>query len=323
GGSAVAVATGMAPLATGSDYGGSLRTPAAFCGVAGFRPSPGVVPMTGAATQLQPWAVNGPMARSAADCAMLLSAQAFHDPRDAWSVPGEAFQPSPVPDLASLRVAVSADLGCAAVDDGIREAFQHRVEALASRVASLVELAPDFGPVHEMLEATRAVAFLAGFAGLVERARERLDTNLVDNVDRAGTMTIQQVARAEAEQAAAYRRFAAFFDDVDVLIAPAAAVAPFPHDQLFPATVGGQAMDTYMRWLALAYAPTLCLATSAAIPAGRDGAGLPFGIQVIGPHRGDARTLAAAIAVEQALGQDPSTARPLCDIGALAAMAPR
>ncbi|MEM6973057.1 MAG: amidase family protein [Pseudomonadota bacterium] len=320
GGSAVAVATGMAPLATGSDYGGSLRTPAAFCGVAGFRPSPGTVPMTGAATVLQPWAVNGPMARSAEDCALMLAAMAFHDDRDPWSRPGP-LSPATVPDVTAIRIAVSPDLGCAAVDAEIRAAFDRRLAILSDMGAQLIESCPDFGPVHDMLEATRAVAFLAGFADLVERDRARLDTNLLDNVDRAERVSIRQVARAEAEQAAAYRRFTAFFDGVDVLLAPAASVSPFPHETLFPVTVGGVAMDTYMRWLALAYAPTLCLATAAAIPAGRDGLSMPFGLQVIGPCRSDAATLAAAIAVERALALTPESARPVPDIASLAAAA--
>ncbi|MEL6266010.1 MAG: amidase family protein, partial [Pseudomonadota bacterium] len=132
GGSAVALATGMTPLATGSDYGGSLRTPAAFCGVTGYRPSPGVVPMPGAASLLAPWAVNGPMARGLDDLCHLLDAMAFHDPRDAWSRPGQTRTAAePVPDLASLRLAISPDLGCCPVDAGIAQLFEARMASLA------------------------------------------------------------------------------------------------------------------------------------------------------------------------------------------------
>ncbi|MEM6489418.1 MAG: amidase family protein [Pseudomonadota bacterium] len=323
GGSAVALACGMAPLATGSDYGGSLRTPAAFCGVAGFRPSPGVVPAAGSATLLQPWPVNGPMARSVADLRLMLGAMAAHDPRDAWSAPhdGGYGQTRPL-DLAGLRIAYSPDLGCCPVDASVAETFGARMAGLAPLLASAAPGAPDFGPVHDVLEITRGVAFLASHADLVARARDKLDTNLLDNVDRARAYTAADVAWAEAEQAKMYRRFLAFFDTVDVLIAPAAAVAPFPHAQLYPATVGGAEMPTYMRWLALAYAPTLCLACAAAIPCGRGPEGLPFGIQVIGPHRADRRVLAAAEAIEAHFAADPATARPIPDIAALTAAPP-
>jgi amidase len=120
GGSAVALATGMAPLATGSDYGGSLRTPASFCGVVGFRPSMGVAPMMNPAV-FSPWGVNGPMGRTVEDAHLLLSAQADYDPRDPFSQPGVTGLAAPLHeiDLGSLRVAVTPDLGCCPVDAGI------------------------------------------------------------------------------------------------------------------------------------------------------------------------------------------------------------
>jgi Asp-tRNA(Asn)/Glu-tRNA(Gln) amidotransferase A subunit family amidase len=119
-----------------------------------------------------------------------------------------------------------------------------------------------------------------------------------------------------------HRRFLAFFEHFDVLLAPAASVPPFPHARNHPETVGGRAMPTYMRWLALCYVPTLCLATVAAIPCGRGSEGMPFGIQVIGPCRSDARVLAAAEAIEAAFAAHAETARPLPDMAALAAAPP-
>lgn len=323
GGSAAALAVGMAPLATGSDYGGSLRTPAAFCGVAGFRPSPGVVPLTAAASLLSPWGVNGPMARDVPDLSLLLGAQAFHDVRDPWSRPGNPGDALPALDAANLRVAVSPDLGCCPIDGVIAETFAARMALLEPHVGRLEAAAPmlidPLEAVHDVFEITRAVSFAAGLKPLVDRHRDLLDTNVVDNVDRGAGYTLYDCAWAERMQAAMYRSFTAFFEDHDVLLMPAASVAPFPHSQLYPETVGGAAMPTYMRWLALSYVPTLCFACAAAIPCGRDPAGLPFGIQVVGPMGADARVLAAAAALEAVFAGHGESARPLPDIAALTA----
>jgi Asp-tRNA(Asn)/Glu-tRNA(Gln) amidotransferase A subunit family amidase len=124
-------------------------------------------------------------------------------------------------------------------------------------------------------------------------------------------MSLADVSRAHVEQTRIYKRFLAFFKDVDVLIAPAASVSPFPHSQLYVEAINGERMPTYMRWLAITYAPTLALACSAAIPCGVDHKGMPFGIQVIGPNGADTKVLAVAHALEQVLARDPVTARPV------------
>jgi Asp-tRNA(Asn)/Glu-tRNA(Gln) amidotransferase A subunit family amidase len=125
------------------------------------------------------------------------------------------------------------------------------------------------------------------------------------------------VAWAHREQAALYRRFLTFFEEFDVLVAPAASVSPFPHAQLFVEEIDGQAMPTYMRWLAISYAPTLAFGCAAAIPCGLDAHGMPFGIQIIGPKGSDRKVIAAALAMEARLARDPASARPLPDLKAL------
>lgn len=309
GGSAAALAVGMAPLATGSDYGGSLRTPASFCGVAGFRPSLGVVPAADSPALLSPWGVNGPMGRTMADAHLLLSAQAAHDPRDAFSHPGvtEVAAPLDSVGLDGLRIARSADLGCAPVAQEISALFEERIgSAFESTVAS-----PDFGPIHDVFEVTRGVAFLSAHHERLKQHRDLLDRNVIDNCERGLEFTAGDVAWAHREQAALYRRFLAFFEQYDVLVAPSASVSPFPHAQLFVEEIDGQKMPTYMRWLALTYAPTLAFATAATIPCGLDAHGMPFGIQVIGPAGADRKVLSAALAVERQLAQNPETARPV------------
>lgn len=318
GGSAAALATAMVPLATGSDYGGSVRTPATYCGIAGFRPSLGTVPHA-SGTIMSPFGVMGAMGRTMRDTHLLLAAEAVHDPRDPFSTPDKPLAP-PVPaDLSSLRVAFSADLGAAPVSAEVRALFAERSAALSNLFAVAEEAAPDFGPrVHEMFEVTRGVAFMATHLEVYEKHRDQLDANIIENCERGLTFNAGEVAWGQREQAALYRRMLAFFERHDVLIAPAASVQPFPHSQLFIREIDGEAMPSYMRWLAITYLPTLGFCCAAVIPCGRDANGLPFGLQIIGPFRGDARVLSVALALEEALAGDEATARPLPDLQKLA-----
>ncbi len=321
GGSAVALATGMAPIATGSDYGGSVRTPAAFCGIAGFRPSLGVAPSAGAAAILSPFGVNGAMGRDMADTHLQLAAMAAYDPRDPFSHPGVTAVAEPLrpADLASLRVALSPDLGCAPVAAEIREVFEDRAERLAPLFRETVRAAPEMGRVHEVFEITRGVAFVAAFREHLEHRRDLLDRNVADNCERGLAYSLGDVAWAQAEQSRIYRAWTAFFETHDVLICTAASVSPFPHDRLFVEEIDGEAMPTYMRWLAITYAPTMAFACVAALPCGVDARGLPFGLQVAGPLGADRKVLSVALALEAALAETEGCARPLPDLAALRA----
>jgi len=313
GGSAAALALGQVLLATGSDYGGSLRTPAAFCGVSGFRPSPGLVPGVDRAAGLSPFGVTGPMGRSIADAHLLLRAQVGPDKRDPFSSDHDRWLPGVLKgaDLGKLRVAVSPDLGCAPVDRRIAALFQERLGRFRHVFGEVQEQAPDFSGVHEAFETLRGVHFVAAHGERLEAARDKLDRNVVDNTERGLQLSLGDVARAHVEQTRLYKRVLAFFQEVDVLICPAASVSPFPHAQLFVEEIDGERMPTYMRWLAITYAPTMALCCAAAIPCGVDYAGLPFGLQVIGPNGRDALVLEAAHALEQVLAADKATARPL------------
>ena len=313
GGSAAALALGQVLLATGSDYGGSLRTPAAFCGVSGFRPSPGLVPGVDRAAGLSPFGVTGPMGRSIADAHLLLRAQVGPDKRDPFSSDHDRWLPGMLKgaDLGKLRVAVSPDLGCAPVERRIAALFQERLGRFRHVFGEVQEQAPDFSGVHEAFETLRAVHFVAAHRERLETARDKLDRNVVDNTERGLQLSLGDVARAHVEQTRLYKRVLAFFQEVDVLICPAASVSPFPHAQLFVEEIDGERMPTYMRWLAITYAPTMALCCAAAIPCGVDYAGLPFGLQVIGPNGRDALVLEAAHALEQVLAADKETARPL------------
>jgi Asp-tRNA(Asn)/Glu-tRNA(Gln) amidotransferase A subunit family amidase len=320
GGSAAALALGQVPLATGSDYGGSLRTPAAFCGVSGFRPSPGLVPSVDRAASLSPFSVMGPMGRSIADAHLLLRAQLALDKRDPFSSRDVESIPGTLAgaDLGKVRAAVSPDLGCAPVDRRIAAVFGERVGRFRHVFRAVEERAPDFAGVHDIFEALRGVHYVAAHRERLEKARDLLDRNVIDNTERGLALSLADVARAHVEQTKLYKRVLAFFREVDVLICPAAAVSPFPHSQLFVEEIDGKRMPTYMRWLAITYAPTMALCCAAAIPCGLDHAGMPFGLQVIGPTGADALVLEVAHALEQVLARDEVTARPKPDVGSLA-----
>lgn len=321
GGSAAALATGMMPLATGSDLGGSLRTPAGFCGVVGFRPTPGTVPDEQRLVALSPLPVDGPMGRTVADAALLMSAIVDEDTRDPFARPLDLnlFEPPLPRDLSSLRVATSEDLGAAAVEESIRATFRARMAKIGSAFGACEARDPDLGPIDDVFEILRGVNFIAAHKERLEKHRDILGPNVIDNTERGLRYTASDVAWAHVEQAKLYRRFVKMFEEIDVLICPACSVSPFPHAEWTVKEIGGQKMDTYMRWLAITYGITLTLHPVAVIPCGVDARGLPFGIQIVGRYQGDAEVLSVAHSLERALARDPETARPLPDLSKLKA----
>ncbi|WP_366655888.1 amidase [Fodinicurvata sp. EGI_FJ10296] len=300
GGSAVALATRMVPLATGSDTGGSLRVPAAFSGVVGVRPTPGLVADEGRGNGWTTFAVEGPMARTVGDAALMLSVLAADDPRDPMAGPVDRrdLADARPADLNALRVAASADLGIAPVDDDIRAAFDGAVDALAPAVASVRRTDPPLADAHRVFDVLRAQAFVGSYKAIYDRNPDALGPNVRTNVEMGLSMTLVDAADAHARHVRLYRRFVDFLDDHDVLICPAAPVSPFPVDEWYPAAVGGQAMDVYYRWIALAYALTLTAHPVVVVPCGTDRHGLPFGIQICGKRGRDADVLRIAAAIE-------------------------
>ena len=320
GGSAVALAAGMVPLASGSDYGGSLRIPAGFCGVVGFRPSPGIVPNETRAVGLNPYSVLGPMARSVADASLLLGIMADSDARDPFS---RGFDPAlldPLPDidLSSLKVAVSEDLGVAPVAKDIRKVFRDRLAVFGHVFAAIEDRDPGYDEnLHEAFEITRATNFVAQHRQRLETQRDMLGPNVIDNTERGLGYSAADVAWANAEQTRVYRNYLELMREYDVLISPTNGISPFPHDQLYMDEIDGEKMPTYMRWLAPCYALTMATPAVCSLPCGVDHKGMPFGIQISGPNGSDRFVLAVAQALERVLAGNPETARPLPDLEAL------
>ena len=330
GGSAVALATGMLPLASGSDMGGSLRNPAAFNGIVGFRPSPGLVPTERHGMGWSPLAVNGPMARTVADLALMLSAMVSDDVRDplAYSVhgrqvrlPGE-FHPVPATDLSRLRVAVTPDFGFAPTERLVRAAFDEKLGLFGHLFARTEAATPDCAGADEAFEVLRAASFLAAHSEKVRDRPQDVGPNVRANVAEGARYSAADVARAMVLQTTLYRRWQIFFSGYDVVLTPAITISPRPWTELFPTEIDGVATRSYFHWLALAYAVTLAGHPALSLPVGRDAAGMPFGLQIVGPRGGDALVLGVAAALEQALAGDPRTARPVPDLAALRAAGP-
>jgi Asp-tRNA(Asn)/Glu-tRNA(Gln) amidotransferase A subunit family amidase len=259
------------------------------------------------------------MGRTIADAHLLLRAQLALDKRDPFSSRDIESIPARLAgaDLGRFTAAVSPDLGCAPVERGIAAVFKERVARFRHAFREVAERAPDFANVHDTFEVLRGLHFVAAHRERLERSRELLDRNVVDNTERGLQLSLADVARAHVAQTRTYKRALAFFQEVDVLICPAASVSPFPHSQLFVEEIDRERMPTYMRWLALTYAPTTALCCAAALPCGVDHLGMPFGIQVIGPNGADALVLEVAHALEQVLAADRATARPVPDLAKL------
>ncbi|MBM9593543.1 amidase [Rhodobacteraceae bacterium MCCB 386] len=330
GGSAVALATRMAPLATGSDLGGSLRNPAAYCGVVGFRPSPGVVPGTTSEMALLPMSTSGPMARTAADAALLLSVLSRPDRRDPWSQTGggraaapdsASLAPLRAPDLSRLRVAATEDFGFAPTESVVREAFRDRVRRLASHLR-IEHATPDCPQADRIFAVLRAVGFLGTHRDRMERYPEKVGPNVRANVEEGLRYSARDVAEALAAQAVYYRAWQNFFESVDFVLSPAVTVSPRNWRELYPAEIDGQPTQSYYHWLALAYATTIAGHPSVTIPCGTDANRMPFGLQIVGRRNDDAGVLAVAAELEAVISSDASMRLSRPDLDALAAARP-
>lgn len=255
------------------------------------------------------------MGRTVADAYLLLRAQVDRHAAEPFSTSRLELAEALVPaDLASVRAAISVDMGQAPVAKAIRSVFQKKSAIIAKHIGQTAETHPDFSGVHEVFEIHRGIAFVTSHQEKLKLHRDLLDRNVTDNTERGLKLTMEEVGRGFVEQHKLMKRVISFFERFDVLITPAAAVSPFPHAQLFVDEIDGERMPTYMRWLALAYAPTMALCCACAIPCGRDDNGLPFGIQIVGPRGSDLRVLRIAAALEAAMAGDPETARPLPDL---------
>jgi amidase len=301
GGAAVALACGMLPLADGTDLGGSLRNPASFCNVVGFRPSPGRVPRLHARSG-DTLGVHGPMARSVDDLALLLSAMAGPDARDALSLPepGAAFRDVPERGLAGVRVAWSERLGRYPVERGVTEVCNAARPIFVELGCDVVDGEPDFDGVDELFQTLRAEGYAAALRGDLERGRAQLKDTVIWNIERGLKLTPADLERAARLQAALDARIDAFFSTHEFLVLPTVQVLPFRLDVEWPRAIEGVPLRTYIDWMASCYAISCTGLPAISVPCGFSADGLPVGLQIVGRRRRDADVLALARAFEQA-----------------------
>ncbi|MCS7267098.1 MAG: amidase family protein [Geminicoccaceae bacterium] len=309
GGSAVALATGECWLANGSDLGGSLRTPAAFCAVVGLRPSPGRVPHGPSAAPFQTLAVEGPMARDVRDLALMLDAQAGFDPRDplTFDPPAEPFVLAVAREPDLRRVAFSTDLGgITPVDPEIARICRRAAERFAELGCEVVfDACPDLSAAEEVFRVLRAAHFVTTRGPLLEKHRDRLKPEVIWNIEAGLRLTAEEIGWAERLRAEMQRSAAAFMEHFDLLLCPAAITAPFPVEQRYLEELGGHRFATYIDWVAITYAVTLTGLPALSLPCGFTRSGLPVGLQMVGRPRGEAALLCAAAWLEDRLGVAP------------------
>jgi len=313
GGAAVALATGMLPLADGSDMGGSLRNPGNFNNVVGFRPSPGLVPKCPSAAPWLPLSVKGPLARSVDDLGFFLSAMAGFDARDQLSYESEAsaFADPLVMNTKGLRIAWCPDLGGLPVEPAVRDVVNGARPAFEAIGCDIDEAVPDLTDADRIFKDLRAFS-LTGMAPLVAEHREQFKPEAIWNIESGLALSAEAVQRAMADQAALFERVGNFMATYDAFVCVVNQVSPFPVNTPWPKQVDGVEMETYIDWMKSAYFVTVTRLPAISIPAGFTPDGLPVGIQIVGRYRGDLALLKLAKAVETALAL-PATRPPVLD----------
>jgi amidase len=305
GGAAAALATGMGPLAQGSDLGGSLRMPAAFCGVVGFRTTPGLIPVYPKDLAWDTLSVTGPMGRTIGDVALMLSAMAGPDDRAplSYDVDPRAFRAAVRrPSIAGWRVAWTPDLGgLVPVDAEVARVASSATEVFRSLRARVRTASPSFVEVGEIVLATRGLSMVALHADRLAEWREVMQRGLVWNIEQGLGLTPRDIARGEKLRTALWHRVRRFMEAFDLLVLPTVPLQPFPVEQPYPTELDGKPVGHYIEWAFLTYAITLTGLPAISVPAGFTRDGLPVGIQIVGHRRQEAAVLRAAAAFEAAM----------------------
>lgn len=302
GGAAVALACGMIPIADGSDMGGSLRNPASFCNVVGLRPSPGRVPNWPGYVGWYTYAVEGPMARTVEDAALMLSTIAGPDPRSPIAItePGSLFSQPLKRNFKGVRIAWSHDLGMLPVDPQVTaviEGKRHLFDGLGCRID---DCEPDFSGADEIFKAWRAWYFELVLAELLETQRDKLKDTVIWNIEEGMKLSGPQLGAIERRRTELYHRVREFMQTYEFLILPVSQVPPFPVSQRYIEEINGEKMGTYIDWMKSSYYITTVGFPAISVPCGFTADGLPVGVQIVGRHQDDLGVLQLAYAFEQA-----------------------
>jgi len=304
GGAAVALACGMVPIADGSDMGGSLRNPASFCNIVGFRPAPGRVPNGPGGLSWFTLAVGGPMARTVADVALFLSAIAGPDPRSPISIaePGSLFARPLDRNFKGARVAWFKDLNGQPFDPRITAVINNQRRVFESLGCIVEQAEPDFTGADEVFKTLRAWNFQLTQGERVAKHRDQVKDTIQWEVDRGAKLTGPQISRAEFMRGQIYERVRQFFDKYEYFILPVTQVPPFDVKQPYITEINGVKMQTYIDWMRSCYFISTVGNPAISVPAGFTPEGLPVGIQIVGRHQADWSVLQLGAAFETATG---------------------
>ena len=304
GGSAVALASGMAWLASGSDLGGSLRNPASFCSVVGLRCSPGRVGRGPVSLPFNEFSILGPMARNITDVALFLDCMTGESPIDPLSLakPAVSFQAAINAQTPPRRVAFSPDLGVTPMDPEVARICAAAAQKFADLGVEVVEDCPDFSDLQHVFQTFRAINFRASHQEKLTKHRDLLKPEVIWNIEQGLDLSSADIVRAEAGRARIYKNAVAFFETYDLLLSPATVVPPYPIEQRYVERLGDHEFSNYIEWCSIAYAITVTGLPTLSMPAGFTASGLPVGLQVVGPPRGEASLLAGAHKLESVLG---------------------
>ena len=300
GGAGVALACRMLPIADGTDLGGSLRNPANFNNVVGFRPSPGRVP-TVAPLGWSTLSVPGPMARTVGDIALFLSAIAGPDNRSPISIeqPGDIFAASLERDFSGVRVAYVPDLGGLPVDPRVSTVISSSVKVLQSLGCIVDQATPDFQSVDEVFKILRAWGTASIRAELLHQHRNLIKDTVVGEIEAGLKLTASAVGKAEEMRTAYYHRIRTFMDTYEFMIMPVNQVPPFEVTTEYPTEINGIQMETYIDWMKSCYYISVLGHPAASVPCGFTADGLPVGLQIVGRHHDDFGVLQLAHAFEK------------------------
>lgn len=301
GGGAAALSTRMIALADGSDLGGSLRTPAAFCGVVGLRPTPGLVPSWPTVNPFDHLAVSGPMGRSVADVALLLQAIAGPARQSPIFQPiaGRDFAAAAANrDLAGVRIAYCADIAGIGVEPAIDEACRRAALALRDAGATVEEVELDLSPGRAAFLQLRGELMVTGHFDRLDKL-DKFGPNLAGNIRAGLAQSPRDIALGERGRNLVRNRLLDLFERFDALASPTTAVLPFPVEQNYPETINGRRMATYIDWVAPTSLITLAAVPALSVPCGLVG-GLPVGVQITAAAGAEERVLSVAGAIEAA-----------------------
>jgi amidase len=302
GGAGVALATGMLPLADGSDLGGSLRNPANFNNVVGFRPTVGLVPTAPSPLPFFGFAVKGPMARSVSDVALLMSVMAGADPRDPGCAPSDpaTFAAPLGRDLTGVRIAWCPDLGGLPLEDGVRQVLEGRRATLAGLGCVVEDASPDLAHADEIFLTLRSFRSWLVWGPLLAQHGAEMKPEAVGEIEAGARLSAGAIGAALVAHGRLLEGMRHFHERYDFIACAVNQVAPFDARLSWPASVAGVPMAHYVAWMKSAYWITATFQPAISVPAGFTPEGLPVGLQLVGRHREDRRVLELAYAFEQA-----------------------